>query len=78
MHKMMLELSNTSVGLNNMTNKLLALQNSQFVENRVQEDDDCQAAPRKPELKNEETQKEVNSSVLMSFPISLFLLNCSS
>lgn len=37
---MMLDLSNTSVGLSNVTNKLLALQNSQFIENRVQEDDE--------------------------------------
>lgn len=41
MHKMALQLSTTSVGLNNVTNKLLALQNSQFIENRVREEDDC-------------------------------------
>lgn len=41
MHKMMLDLSCTNVGLSNVTNKLLALQNSQFIENRVQDDDEC-------------------------------------
>lgn len=41
MHKMMLDLSCTNIGLSNVTNKLLALQNSQFIENRVHEDDEC-------------------------------------
>lgn len=37
----MLDLSCTNVGLSNVTNKLLALQNSQFIENRVHDDDEC-------------------------------------
>lgn len=35
---MMIKIDESHINLSNMTNKFLALQNTQFVENRIQED----------------------------------------
>lgn len=44
-----------------MTNKLMALQNSQFVENRVQEDDDCLNENKKAVVHSDKPPKEVSN-----------------
>lgn len=59
LHKLTTELSATSVGLSNVTNKFMALQNSQFVENRVQDDDEASEESKKNALIIEEPEKEV-------------------
>lgn len=43
MHSSMLQLDQTKVTLENATNQLMALQNKQFVENRVYDDDETLA-----------------------------------
>lgn len=40
LHKLILDLDQTKIGLDNASNQLMALQHKQFVENRVYDDDE--------------------------------------
>lgn len=76
LHKMQLDLDKTQVALGNTTNKLLALQHTQFVENRVYDDDEtissAQEAPLNKEI-GEEVSKEIHEFINKSYFQKLFL-----
>lgn len=58
LHKMQLNLDRAQVALGNTTNRLMSLQNSQFVENRVYDDDETVAnATNAPDISKSAMEK---------------------
>lgn len=64
--KMILEVDSSNVELANTANKLLALQNSQYVENRVYEDDETTAIDTTVATEKKNEQQAVSAKELIS------------
>lgn len=69
MHKMLLNLDRTKIALDNTTNQLMALQHSQFIENRVYDDDETIANIDNVPIDEIKTDQEVVYSKLV-FPLA--------
>lgn len=60
LHKMQLDLDRAQVALGNTTNRLMSLQHSQFVENRVYDDEETLANSTSAVDKNQSTVEKPN------------------